>query len=142
MRDAIKNIHLYSAAIAKGGWAQLTQADFGRVGKIVRSEYKYLERLASGIGDGSIPLDGRFKDRSSQYAEAGRDTYHEIERATMRAAGYTLESNVLHPAEHCTGAGSCVEQTARGKVRIGQLIPIGRRRCLRKCRCSLAYWKS
>jgi hypothetical protein len=29
MRDAISNLHLYSAAVVRGGWAQLTQSDWG-----------------------------------------------------------------------------------------------------------------
>lgn len=139
MRDMIKSVHLYSAALAKGGWAQLTKSDYGTVGNIVRHEYRFLERLASGLNTGAIAMDGQFFDRSRMYAEAGRDTYHQIERVVMRAIGFRFESNVLHPAEHCA---SCTEQTARGRVAIGTLIAIGRRTCLRKCKCSLAYWKS
>lgn len=142
MRDMIKNIHLFSAALAKGGWAQLTQADYGRVGNVVRGEYGFLERFAVGLSNGSIATDGRFVDRANMYAEAGRDTYHQIQRASMRDAGWRYESNKLNPAEHCEGTNSCVEQTDRGRVRIGQLIPIGRRRCLRKCKCELEFWRT
>jgi hypothetical protein len=51
----------------------------------------------------------------------------------------TREWNVLHPADHCEGVGSCIEQTARGKVPIGSLIPVGDRRCLRRCHCTIEY---
>lgn len=142
MRDVIKNVHLFSAALARGGWAQLTQADYGRVGNVVRGEYGYLERFAVGLSNGSIPTDGTFVDRATMYAEAGRDTYHQVQRVAMSEAGWKFESNKLNPAEHCTGSGSCVEQTERGRVPIGKLIPIGRRRCLRKCRCDLEFWET
>lgn len=137
MRDMIKSVHLYSAAMAKGGWAQLTKSDYGVVGNIVRHEYRFLERLASGLSSGGVPMDGFFMDRVRMYAEAGRDTYHQIERAVMKAAGFVYESNILNPAEHCA---MCIEQRDRGKVPIGTLVAIGRRTCLRKCKCSLAYW--
>jgi hypothetical protein len=139
MRELIKNVHLLDAAAAKGGWAQLGADDYGRIGAIVKKEYQYLERLSRGISSGKIPLDGRIVQRAQLYAQAGRDTYHQVERATMAKAGYRFEANVLHPADHC---GGCLGETARGRVRIGQLIPVGRRDCLRNCRCSMAYFKT
>lgn len=137
MRDVIKTVHTYSAAAAKGGWAQLTQEDYGRIGQIVRGEYGHLEKFARQIARGTASAKGgRLDARAMQYAEAGRDTYHQTERASAKRSGYKFERNVLHPADHC---GGCLGETARGRVRIGQLIPIGRRDCRRKCRCSLAF---
>jgi hypothetical protein len=136
MREMIKNVHIYDAAIAKGGFAQLTAADYGRIGQIVRGEYGFLEGFAREIASGKQALDGRFTERAKQYAQAGRKTYHQTERAVMRAAGYTTEFNKLGKAEHC---GGCIAETARGHVPIGSLVPIGDRKCRRKCRCSLGY---
>lgn len=136
MRDMIKNVHLYSAAAAKGGWAQLTQADYGRIGNIVRAEYKYLERFARGISDQRIALDGRYFDRVRMYAEAGRDTYYQVTRAAMQAAGMREERNIRTANESC---GGCIVESRRGWVPIGKLTPIGRRNCLRKCRCFLEF---
>lgn len=141
MRDMIKNVHLFSAALARGGWAQVTQADYGRVGNIVRGEYGFLERFAQGVANGTVEINSWFQDRALMYAEAGWDTYFQVETAAMKEAGFRFESNILSPVENCTGSGSCVEQTARGKVKIGALIPIGRRRCLRRCRCHKEYWR-
>lgn len=137
MRDVIKNVHLMDAAAAKGGWAQLTADDFGRVGAIVKKEYMFLENFSRGIASGRIPLDGRVVVRAQMYAQAGRDTYHQVQRATMTKAGFRFERNVLHAADHC---GGCLGETARGIVKIGQLIPIGRRDCLRNCRCTLDFF--
>lgn len=136
MRAMIKNVHIYDAAIAKGGFAQLTAADYGRIGQIVRGEYGFLEGFARDLASGKQALDGRFTERAKQYAQAGRKTYHQTERAVMRAAGYTTEFNKLGIAEHC---GGCLAETARGHVPIGSLVPIGDRQCRRKCRCSLGY---
>lgn len=138
MRTAIKTVHLTSAALATGGWAQMAPADYGRAGRVIRDQYAYLERFARQMRAG-LPLDGRFLSRTDLYVEAGRGTYHAVERAERRARGLTHERNVLHPADHCTGAGSCVEQTDRDWVEIGELLPIGQRLCRARCRCTLEY---
>jgi hypothetical protein len=136
---SLKAAHLASAAAARGGWAQMTQADYGRVGHKLRGEYGFLARFAQAIADGAQPLDGRFLTRLSMYAQAPRGTYHDQERAGMREAGYTEERNVLGMADHCD---SCRAQTARGWVALGSLIPVGQRDCLTSCKCSVQYRKS
>lgn len=138
MREMLKNVHIYNAAIAKGGFAQMTAEDYGRVGQIVRGEYGFLEGFARDLASGRQALDGRFTERAKQYAQAGRKTYHQTERAVMRRAGYRYEFNQLHPADHCAG---CLGETARGRVPLGSLVPIGDRDCRRKCRCSFGFAK-
>jgi hypothetical protein len=115
MRTLVKDVHLYSAAAAKGGWAQMAQADYGRVGQIVRKQYDYLDVFANDIANG-LPLDGRFLRRVALYGEAGRATYHDVEALEMDVRGMDEERNVLHPADHC---GDCVEMTRLGWVKRG-----------------------
>lgn len=139
MREVISNVHLYNAAAAKGGWAALTQSDYGLLGNIIKKEYTYLERFARRIASGAVPLDGRVTQRAMMYAEAGRTTYYQFERETVRRAGFRFEENVLSGTEHCAG---CLTETARGRVLLGLLAPIGTRDCLRHCRCRLRYFRS
>jgi hypothetical protein len=139
MRDVIKSVHLLDAAAAKGGWAQLTADDYGRIGAIVKKEYQFLEKFTRGISTGRVPLDGRVPQRAMMYVEAGPPPSNRGPPATMAKAGFRWEQNILHPADHC---GGCLGETARGRVRIGKLVPIGRRQCLRRCRCTLSYFKS
>lgn len=131
----LKSMHLYSAAAAKGGWAQLTQADFGRVGAALREQYKYLQGFADQLSDG-LALDGRFLRRAQMYAEAARATYELTAQQVALDAGYAEERNVLHPADHCNG---CLDASAIGWVSIGTLVPVGQRECLTGCRCTLRY---
>lgn len=139
MRTSIKSIHLASAASVMGGWAQMSPADYGRVGKIVRGEYEYLRRFVRQIQRG-LPLDGRFLQRTGLYAQSGRTTYHETERAERAKRGLTEERNILEKsAHHCTGANSCPEETRRGWVPIGSLVAIGKRKCKANCRCYVEY---
>ena len=65
----------------------------------------------------------------------------EIKQRGMMEQGKTECRNVLGPADHCEGANSCIEQTAKGWVPIGggAMVPIGSRLCLSNCRCRLEY---
>jgi hypothetical protein len=135
MQARVKDVHLYNAAAAKGGWAQLTEDDLAVVGREVRRQYTYLNRFADQIDHGLV-LDGRFLARVELYAEAGRGTFEAITGDMMAARGKTEEHNVLHPAEHCQG---CLDETDRGWVPIGELVPIGARDCLGRCKCTMAY---
>lgn len=139
MQSSVKNTHLFSAALAKGGWGQMTPADFGRVGGIVRVQYQYLERFAVGVADGKIPTDGRMIRRAEMYFETGRGTYHKVQRDVMSEGGFDQERSVLHPADHCD---ECVDEAAKGWQPVGSIIPIGERTCLGNCHCTMEYRSS
>jgi hypothetical protein len=139
MRQEIKAIHTYSAMAAKGGRAQLDNRDFGRIGAAVKRQYKYLRGFADDISSGKQRLDGGTVSRARLYAQAGRGSFEKTRQTEMRARGFAEERNILAPAEHCEGAGSCVEQTERGWVPVGELIPIGGRLCVVNCKCRIEY---
>ncbi len=135
MRQAIKDSHLYSAALARGGWAQMTPAAYGTVGRAVRDQYAYLNRFAAEL-EGGLPMDGRFKSRTEMYMESGRTTFYKIFDKLQEDLGMTEESNILHSAEHCV---ECIEQSDLGWVELGTLTQIGTRLCLVRCRCEKLY---
>lgn len=132
----IKSMHMASAALAKGGWAQMTPQDTGRVGRILRDEYAYLANFAQQVKSGQQRLDGSLVARANLYAQAPRGTYHAVEERGMMEQGKTECRNVLGPADHCEG---CLTETAKGWVPIGAITPIGQRLCLSNCRCRLAF---
>lgn len=133
--QSLKEIHLYSAALAKGGWDQMSPADFGRVGNVLRDQYGYLRNLAVAIAGGLL-LDGRFGQRMTMYVQAGRATYHRTERAEMALRGFNEERNLRSAADSCAG---CLAASASGWVPIGTLTPVGSRDCMSNCRCALEY---
>ncbi len=132
----VKTMHMASAALAKGGWAQMTPQDTGRVGRVLRDEYGYLAQFAAQIKSGQQPLDGSLVSRANLYAQAPRGTYHAVEEKGMMTQGKTECRNELGPADHCEG---CLQETAKGWVPIGGLVPIGHRLCLSNCHCRLEY---
>ena len=135
MRAALKELHLYSAAAARGGFDQMGDAEYGMVGQRLREQYRHLDNFAREIENG-LQLDGRFTNRTNLYAQSGRATFHEHDSQVQQDAGYTEEHSVLHPADHCA---SCVTESDRGYVPIGTLIPIGSRTCRGNCRCTMVY---
>ena len=136
MREEIKRTQLGAEMLVQGGRAQMTPADFGRVGQRIRTQYDYLRDLSQQLADGSIRTDGTFLNRAKMYAASARVGFHDSLGEQLTDLGYTEERSVLHPAEHCD---LCVSEAARGFVPIGTLIPIGERTCLGNDRCSVAY---
>jgi hypothetical protein len=136
MMQEIKSGQIASAAIARGGTMQLNRSDLGRIGSRVREQYAYLQGFANEIESGKQRLDGTILRRTELYAQVPRATYHVFERIEREEHGMDLERSVLAVSDHCD---LCVSEAGRGWVPVGELIPIGQRTCLSRCRCSVQY---
>lgn len=138
MRREVKNVALYSAAAAKGGWAQMSDADYGRVGQYVRGQYGYLRGFAQDVQTGRQAMDGRLVSRAKLYGEAGRPLYHRMEIAEQKVRGMTERRNIRYKGDSCPG---CEEAAAAGWVPItgGGVAEIGERDCRTRCRCSWEF---
>ena len=135
MRDHIKDVHLNAAITAVGGRDQMTQADWGRVGQLIKGQYGYLDNFAEELA-GGLAVTAAVLTRMKMYTEAAVGTHERFMTRRFANAGYDLERSVLDArAKHCTGGGSCIEQAAMGWQSIGDMIPIGARVCLTRDRC-------
>ena len=140
MRSHIKDVHLSAAAAQRGGWDNMTQADFGRVGQRIRTQYEFLDNFAQQIADGTQPLDGRFLVRAQMYTDASIATFDRFQVNAFNVAGFDEERSILEPgAQHCS---ECESEAARGWQPIGTIKPIGERICLTRCRCTKEYRNS
>ena len=117
----------------------MSQADYGRAGRALRDEYDFLRARVDAIVSGEQALDGTLASRAVLYAEAARSVSYEATLSReMATRGFTEERNILdREAAHCVGPGSCPEQTARGWVPAGALIPLGERLCKRSDKCRI-----
>lgn len=136
MRQEIKRTQLGAAALLNGGWKNLGPREYGRVGGLVREQFRFLDKLANDLRQKKIPTDGRFLNRAGQYPAAARSDFHDAQGERLESAGYTEERSVLAPAEHC---GECVDQASLGWVPIGTCVPVGQRQCGNNCHCSMRY---
>lgn len=135
----VKSLHLATAAVSRGGWAQMTYSDFGWTGQRLRGQYAYLRQFAVDVASGKQPINGTLEARAALYAEAARSTAREMERRLAMLGGHTEEKNVLGAADHCGGSPSCLGETAKGWVAIGTLVAVGSRACHSRCRCHLEF---
>lgn len=139
MMQQIKTTHLAAGAMQRGGWQQMTQADFGRVGRVVRNEYGFLRNFAEQIASGEQKLDGTLGRRATQYGQAGRETYYQFWDNKLDGRGFDEERSILNPADHCS---QCVEEAGKGFQPIGEMVPIGQRICRANDRCDKEYRNS
>jgi len=140
----IKQTHLIGGALEKGGWANMTQSDFGRIGQIVRGEYAYFNNLIAQLESGQQRLDGTLDSRMRLYGQAGRGTYHTFERESRAIQGYDEVKRILHGRDNCKSSKrpGCVEEAAKGFVKLEFFVMIGDTTCLSNCRCSTQYRNS
>jgi hypothetical protein len=132
----IKLSQVATATIAHGGAARMGPAQYGAAGREIRNQYEYLRTFAEQVASGEQPLNSALTARARQYGQAARVTFEREYRRDQQRRGYQSEQNVLAPAEHCA---QCREQSARGWVPVGSLVPVGQRICRANCRCSLRY---
>lgn len=136
MAQEVKLIHLASGAEAVGGWAQLDQREYGRIGYELRRQYEYLQNFALQIERGEQRLNGTLINRALMYGESGRRTYEQVRRAGMALREMNQERRVLGVADHCD---DCIRIAAEGWQPIGTLPPIGDSQCLTHCHCTFDY---
>jgi hypothetical protein len=140
MMTQIKNTNVASAALANGGWGQMTQSDWGATGQLIRDQYDFLRNYAKEIADGTQALDGRALVRSDLYADAANGTFWEMDKRSMLADGYEEGRRVLEPgADHCD---DCEGYASEGWMPIDDIPEIGNSQCLTRCRCEIEYRRS
>lgn len=136
MRRHVKNTHLNAIALERGGWANMTPADYGRAGQIIREQYGYLKGFANDIASGKQRLDGTLGVRAKLYSQAGRNSYYRSKAANM-SDKVTHQMSVRSARDSCR---QCLDLD-RKVFRIDDAsFPLpGRRVCNHNCQCHLAY---
>ena len=136
MRRHVKNTHLNAIALERGGWANMTPADYGRAGQIIREQYGYLKGFAADIASGKQRLDGTLGARARLYSQAGRNSYYRSKAANM-SDRVTHQRSIRGKRDSCW---QCIELD-RKVFRIDDpTFPLpGRRVCNHNCGCHIEY---
>jgi hypothetical protein len=134
MRARTREVHILSAAAARGGMNKMDARAWGQVGGVIAEQDRFIERFIGDIQSGRQPLNGQLNNRAAMYVEAGRTTHERAKREVQADQGMTEERNILRDAKHC---GECPELTSRGWVPIGTLPLPGQRECSVNCRCEI-----
>lgn len=79
MKATIKGLHASAGAIGKGGWEEMTQSDWGKVGAEVKKQYRYLHNFAETIAEkrDTISLKA-IQARAHLYSESASHTANVI----------------------------------------------------------------
>lgn len=136
MRREIKRTHLNAIAMQRGGWANMTPADYGRAGQIIREQYAYLRNFANDISTGKQRLDGTLNVRAKLYTQAGRNTFYRSTAANM-SAKVTHQRSIRTKRDSCW---QCIDLHLRIFRINDPSFPLpGRRVCMHNCGCHVEY---
>ena len=136
MRRHVKNTHLNAIALGRGGGANVTPADYGRGGQIVREQYGYLRGFANDIASGKQRLDGTLGVRAKLYTQAGRESFYRSKHANLTTA-VDMVGSVRSARDSCS---ECISLDGKW-FRVGDpayKLP-GQRICMKSCRCYERY---
>lgn len=136
MREGVKATHSATVQLAYGGKESMGPVERGRLGVMIREQYKHLGAFALEVESGVVTGDA-VRARASMYAGAAWGSHEASVREREKGAGATEERSFLEPeATHCQ---DCFDEAGRGWVPIDSLIPIGERTCLANCQCNMEF---
>lgn len=139
MMRMVRSTQTMTAAIAKGGFKQLTARDLEALKERLGFHLGKLNNFASQVASGAVKLDGLQRERAAQYAYSARGTFWKFDQKLQRENGYDQERNRTTPARHCL---ECLDLESEGWVEIGTLPGIGERTCRTRCKCFIEYRNS
>lgn len=96
----------------------------------------YLGRFRDQIATAAEILGPGTVSRAGMYGDSIWAVGMNVQRAEKIRDGMRFERNILGIADSC---GGCISQMQRGWVKVGELVPVGSRPCLSRCRCHLQY---
>lgn len=138
MAAELKSLHLQQAALAKGGWQNITPADKRRVTLLLKEQYRFLDGFARDIAAGKLSA-GQMLWRAGLYADAGRQSYWKAAGDAAKKRGLTQERRIaVGDAGTCT---PCAQLAAKGWRKINTLPAPGGPPCdgINHCRCEKEY---
>lgn len=135
MREEIKAVYIQEYLIVNGS-TNMSPTDWGRLGALIKDQYKYLDGFAADIGNLSAE---QIKARMDMYINSSRSAYAAAMENLEALNGATHMRWVLgETEEHCE---DCLGYVNQGWVPIGEL-PLpgdGESKCLTNCVCSVEY---
>lgn len=143
-QQELKEEYIRQYVLGRGGLGQMAQADWGRLGSMLKEQYKYLNGFEQAIADGTLS-EAQIADRAGMYINSSREAYERARGKVMEVAELDEVLWEVNPAlENCE---SCLAFQAMGWQLVadnpfGGCVPgSGCTKCLTKCGCGLRYRK-
>lgn len=141
MRREIKDEYIRQYLQGAGGRAQMTQADWGSVGGMLKDQYRYLDDFAREVAEGKLS-EAQIAARSRMYVHSAREAYERAHGRVAKKLGHDQEAWDVNPVlENCE---DCLAFEAEGWQEIGHFPEPGSggTRCLTNCGCAKRYRNS
>ena len=137
MRTEILDLHRTQYIIGRGGRAQMTFRDWGRLGADLRHmHYPALDQFALDIANGNRSA-AQIHSQARLYANSSNKQFWRGRTEAKLAAGFTAERRLLQPGESCD---DCKMYDAMGWVAIGSTPDPGEEtQCQSNCNCIKIY---
>lgn len=138
--DDLKLSHLRMTILASGGKSQISSAQYGATGRLLRDQYQYLEGFAQDLAAGKLSA-ARAIARAGMYGGSSRTAFHAAEKIARGREGFIEAKRSLDPgARHCS---SCLGYSTNGLwVPLEQIVMPGVNcECFHKCRCLVVFRK-
>ena len=130
------------ADVARGSGEPMEEDDREKLLLLLLLLLFRLNRMAEGLNNGSLVLDGRLLINAGLLGSSTRASYENLRLTDHVSKGYTEGRRVLGVAEHCERHGDrpgCVELAALGWVPIERVVKIGEATCREHCKCTIEY---
>lgn len=136
MAREVKNTHLTSVVIARGGSEQMESADWGRLGSTIKFQYEHLRDFASEIPR-IIEDRPNVAARAEMYATSAIGSYENETLRRNQEFGLTIARRVTKGgSESCD---DCLDQEDAGWQPIDEVAAIGDSQCGARCNCEIEY---
>ena len=89
-RREVKHAYNANVALGKGGWHQVTQAEWGRNGALLRQEYARLKEFGRALASGELS-EAQAVARARLYADSAYAQYWRAERGERQRRGLLSE---------------------------------------------------
>jgi hypothetical protein len=141
MRLELKNEYIRNYMLGRGGYGQMTYADWGSVGGDLAAQYRYIDGFADDLLAGKLSP-GQIEVRSGMYSNSARESYSKGKEKVMRSWG--ADEEAWQTAAFSDSCVDCVDFQDEGWQSIGH-FPVecdGSTVCLTNCHCGKTYRNS
>jgi hypothetical protein len=115
MRDLLRSTYSAEYMLGRGGLDAMTQADYGRLGAMLKEQYGYLDRFASDIAAGKLSP-AQIQMRARMYIDGATQAH---ERAAGAARGLVLPAYPGDGTTQCRANCKCswdIQKTANAWI--------------------------
>lgn len=138
LRKELKSVYLQEYLLGRGGRGRMTQADYGRVGGILREQYKWIPGFVKDLESGQYSEE-YIASRAGMYVRSARESWGRAHEVNAKEMEMDQEHWNLGATEHCP---SCLEFAGMDWQPVGTFPMPGdgtSTECKTNCACNKSY---